>query len=122
VDELTGGDGRPPVAGVVEAAEVERLRAEVARLARDNAALRARVETLASGAVPAAAPASGVAAVSRARRWTGRLAALLLFVLGLALGAWYAQFVGSEFMRGYRDGRADATAPAAPATAPRPVP
>ncbi len=114
MDELTRPAGAPREAAV---AEVERLRAEVERLARDNAALRSQVATLDAGAAPAGA-APGARTASSARRWTGRLLMLLLFVLGIAIGAWSVHSFGTEFLRGYRDGRADAAdraAPAAPA-------
>jgi hypothetical protein len=81
--------------------ELDELRAELTRLARENASLRSQLQTArgVTGAVVSGAPR-----VSATRRWMGRAIGGVLLLVGFALGVLVALQVGDEFMRGWRDG------------------
>ena len=83
---------------------VAQLTAQLASLQEENARLRAQLSAMEQLAL-----ARREAPVSSGRRWIGRLAQLLILLVGVTLGVLYVQVSQNDFMRGLRDGaRGDA--------------
>lgn len=80
------------------------LTAQLMTLQEENARLRAQLSAMEQLALT-----RRETPVSSGRRWIGRLAQLLILLVGVTLGAMYVQLSQDDFVRGLRDGaRGDA--------------
>jgi hypothetical protein len=103
---------------------------EIARLTRENEALRAQLAARADVVHVQGDPSRGSAAghptrlptPTRTRRWIGRAIAAAMLAAGFGLGAWYAGGARDEITRGVRDGRATRDAMDAPTIVPADAP
>lgn len=96
------GEAAPPMSATPLSAA--QLATQLASLQEENARLRAQL-----GAMEQLALARREAPVSSGRRWIGRLAQLLILLVGVTLGVLYVQLSQDDFVRGLRDGaRGDA--------------
>ena len=111
--------------GTQVAADLARLREQLAELARENAALRDELRSeLRAQALPVSPGAArGVEATASAqrRRVVGRVISAALLAAGFGLGVWFAQSTGSDVVRGYRENYDPRATTAPPAPTPAPV-